>query len=77
MRIYLESTKSIYFCICLGCNHFDRDGMNDVYFKLIDGLTLIVKVPVGEYERVIRPRLLKNGYYSISTYYSHQFVKQV
>lgn len=76
MRIYLEATKSIYFCIAASCNYVDIDGICQVSFKLIDGMTLIVDVPVGDYDKLIKPRLLMNGYYSIKEYYRHDFILQ-
>lgn len=77
MRIFLEATKSIYVCIAVTCNFCDKDGWCQVFFKLADGLTLIVEVPAGEYERLIRPRLLKNGYYTVPEYYIHSFISTV
>lgn len=70
MRIYLELTKSIYFCISVYCNCDNTDGMDEIHFKLADGRELIVYVPAGEYDRVIRPRLLRDGYYAVNSFYS-------
>lgn len=74
MRVYLEAAETIYGCISVTCSHIDRDGFNQVYFKLSEGLTLIVDLPAGDYKRLVVPRMLKDGYFRISETYHHRFV---
>ena len=74
MRVFLEATETIYACTSVTCSKNDRDGFNQVFFKLSEGLTLIVELPAGDYKRLVIPRMLKEGYYRISETYHHRFV---
>lgn len=75
MRIYLEATKEIYVCTEMSCNFVDRDGISQVFFKLPNGLTLIVDIQTFMYEKLLVPKLLKNGFYRFDESHRHRYVK--